>query len=222
MKKLPGRGSAWKKRYRNTILSSMRAPFIATYLRYLLAPSGGRCQVAKDLQVLLDLLDDTGSLHLDNDAGAVCEGGRVDLADRGRRQWNVAEAGEYGVNRPAELRRDDVRHDLRLQRASGILQLGELRLIRRREEVGPRREDLAELDEGRTELFEGTPDVLGARQRLLVATVEDALEGDEPLETRDADEEAEAVPREHLADLTVTAGLRLGSDVCQRIRGAPA
>src|SRR5439155_26793303 len=56
-----------------------------------------------------------------------------------------------------------------------------------------------------------------ARQRLLVATVEDALEGDEPLETGDADEEAEAVPREHLADLTVTAGLRFGSDVCQPI-----
>ena len=78
------------------------------------APAGRRCQVAKDLQVLVDLRDDTGSLHLDDDAGAVGEGGRVDLADRGRRQRNVAEAGEHGVNRPAELRRDDVRHDFRL------------------------------------------------------------------------------------------------------------
>src|SRR5207248_1017982 len=110
-------------------------------------------------------------------------------------------------------------YDLGLQRTRGILQLGELRLVRRREEIGARREDLTELDEGRAELFEGTADVHRARQWLLVATVEDPLEGDETLETRDADDEAQTVPREHLADLAVTAGLRLGSDVCQPISG---
>src|SRR5205807_8784366 len=121
-----------------------------------------------------------------------------------------------------EVLRADPGDDLRLQRSRGVVQLGQLRLVGRREEVGPRREDLTELDEGRTELREGAPDVLRPRQRLLVVAVEDALKRNEPLETGDADNEAEPVPREHLAHLAVTAGLRLGSDGCQPNKLFPA
>ena len=54
-----------------------------------------------------------------------------------------------------------------------------------------------------------------ARERLLVATVEDPLERDEALQPRDADEEAETMPGENPADLPITLGLRLGSDGSQ-------
>jgi hypothetical protein len=57
--------------------------------------------------------------------------------------------------------------------------------------------------------------VLRARERLLVAAVEDALEGDEALQPGDADEEAETMTGQDPADLPITLGLRLGSDGSQ-------
>src|SRR3546814_14981881 len=45
-----------------------------------------------------------------------------------------------------------------------VLQLRQLRDIDRRQEVGPRRQELAELDEGRTELFEDETQALRDRK----------------------------------------------------------
>ena len=54
-----------------------------------------------------------------------------------------------------------------------------------------------------------------ARERLLVATVEDPLKGDEALQPGDADEETETMSGQDPADLPITLGLRLGSDGSQ-------
>jgi thiamine kinase-like enzyme len=50
-------------------------------------------------------------------------------------------------------------------------------------------------------------------ERLIVVAVEEPLEEDEPLEAGDADEEAQAVAGEDLADLAIAASLRLRGDV---------
>src|SRR5438046_10417341 len=57
-------------------------------------------------------------------------------------------------------------------------------------------------------------------QRLLVAPAQDPPQGGEPLQTEDADEEAEAMPSQHLADLSIAAGRRLRSDVSSLASGA--
>src|SRR5205823_8557762 len=100
-----------------------------------------------------------------------------------------------------------------LQRRSRILQFCQLELVDGRQQIGTRREDLSELDERRTKLFQRPTDVLRPRQRLLVTPARHPSQGHEALQTEDADEEAEAMPSQHLADLSIAAGRRLRSDV---------
>jgi hypothetical protein len=86
----------------------------------------------------------------------------VNLPDGGGSQRHWVEIREHGIDGPAELGLDDGGNDLRLQRRSGILELRQLDLVGRWQEVCPGRENLPELDEGRAELFKGLPDVLRA------------------------------------------------------------
>src|SRR5439155_11237445 len=119
----------------------------------------------------------------------------------------------HGTDGPAELRLDEGTNQVGLQRRSRILQFCQLELVGRRQQIGARREDLTELDERRTKLFQRASDVLWPGQRLLVTPAQDPPQRNEPLQAEDADEEAEAVPSEHLADLSVTAGRPLRGDV---------
>lgn len=54
--------------------------------------------------------------------------------------------------------------------------------------------------------------MLGAGKGLLVTAIEEPLQNDEPFEPGDADQEAQTVPGQHLADLSIAAALRLDSD----------
>jgi hypothetical protein len=89
------------------------------------------------------------------------------------------------------------------ERRRGVLQLGELDLVTRREEVRSRRQDLTELDEGGSKFFERPPHMFRAGQRLIILPVEKALPGDKSLEAKDADEESEAMAGQNPADLPV-------------------
>jgi hypothetical protein len=52
-------------------------------------------------------------------------------------------------------------YDIPRDRRDGVLQLGQLGDVLRGQEIGPRREGLAELDERRSEFLEREPNVLG-------------------------------------------------------------
>ena len=131
----------------------------------------------EDLQVLLDLGGHAGPLHLDHHRRPVPQGGGMDLADGRRRQWDLVEIAEDGADRPTELRLDDRTNQVGLQRRSRILQFCQLELVDGRQQIGASREDLAELDERRTKLFQRSPDVLRPRQRLLVTRLSTRRKG---------------------------------------------
>jgi thiamine kinase-like enzyme len=137
----------------------------------------------------------------------------VHLPDRCSRDRCTIELTKGDLDRTAELLLDDRDHDLRIERWRGILELGELDLIGRRQQVGASRKDLPQLDEGGAKLFKGSPEMLRPRQRLIVSAVEEALENDESLQAGDADEEAKTVARKDLADLAIASCLRLRGDV---------
>src|SRR5439155_25242356 len=191
----------------------LHQPNHVVLLRHRPAAAGGDRQVVEDLQILLDLGGDARPLHLDHDRCAVRQARGVHLADGGRRQWDLIEIAEDGADGTTELRLDDGTNEVGLQRRSRILKFRQLELIDGRQQIGTRREDLTELDEGRAKLFQRSSDVLRPRQWLLVTAAQDPPQGDEPFQPKDADEEAEAVPSQHLADLSVAAGRRLRSDV---------
>src|SRR6266480_3604712 len=135
---------------------------------YRPAPAGCGGQVAQDMEVLIDLLDHAGTLHLDHNRRAIGQFGAVYLSDGGRGQWHGFEGREYLVDRPPELALDDRGHRFRLQRRGSILKLRQLDLVGRWQQIGAGREDLSELDKGRSQLFQRAADVLRTRQRQLI------------------------------------------------------
>src|SRR5947209_11044163 len=137
------------------------------------------------------------------------------LADRRGCQRRAVEQPEDGFHGPPQLRFDDRDHHLGLQGRRRILELGELDLVRGRQQVGSRREDLPQLDEGRAELLERCANMLRPGKRLVVAPIEDSLQRNKPLQPGNADEEAQTVTRKHLADLAITAILWLSGDLCR-------
>ena len=84
------------------------------------------------------------------------------LADRRCRDRRLVELGEELLDGELELFADDAL-DVRVrERAHVVLELLQLLDDVRRDDVGPRREQLAELDEGRAELVEQLAQVLAA------------------------------------------------------------
>ena len=122
--------------------------------------------LVEESEVGFDLLRRPGPLHLDGDRVAVREDGAVHLADRRGGQRFSVELEEEALDRLAELLLDDALDVFVRERAHVVLQASELGDDVRRQDVGPHREQLAELDEGRAELVEQLAEVLAALRRL--------------------------------------------------------
>jgi len=115
----------------------------------------------ENLQVELDLFHDVGPPHLHDDFRAIVQGSGMDLADGGSCEGTIIEGGEELGGRLAEGSFD---HSPNLgggHRRGGVLELGELGLVGRSNQVGTGGENLAELDEGGSQLLESFPDLLG-------------------------------------------------------------
>ena len=120
---------------------------------------GERGQRAEQLEVERDLLLDPRPAHLDDDLAAGTQQPAVDLCDRRTGERLLVEPGEdlepdLLVDDPARLLEREGRHV--------VDQPLELLDVDVRKQVGPRREQLAELDEGRAELLEPLPERLRA------------------------------------------------------------
>ena len=74
------------------------------------ATAGVGRQGTENLKILLDLIDDPGSLDLHDDRGAVSQRGSMNLADRGGRQRRRIETAEHGLHRPAKFGLDHGGH----------------------------------------------------------------------------------------------------------------
>ncbi len=105
-------------------------------------------------QVRLDLARRGRPLDLDDDLGVVRQRRSVHLADRGGRDRLLLEVEERLLDREAQLRLDDPLDVLHRERRDLVLELAKLDDDVRRHDVGSRREQLAELDEGRPQLVE--------------------------------------------------------------------
>lgn len=176
-------------------------------VRNLPAASRRGGHVSENFQVLLDLFNDTGPAHLNDNFSAVRHGGPVSLADRRRRERRPVEGGEQSRQWLPELRRN---HRLDLvggHRWGLVLQLRQLRLVVRGEEIGPCRDDLPELDEGRAQLREGHANVfgLGVRPGAARMAEDSAMEGHEALQAEHPDEVAQSVARQRIGDLAVAS-----------------
>ncbi|MBI5105850.1 MAG: response regulator, partial [Solirubrobacterales bacterium] len=162
-------------------------------------------EVEQDLEVAVDLLHDARPPDLDDDLGPVLQHRRMGLADRCGRQRLGVEGGEDLGGRATELASDDGLDVLPRYGGRRVLQPRQLRLVLRRQQVGPCGEDLAELDERRTQLLEREPHVLGLPVRLVAARVPEqaAVERHEAVQARHPDKPPEPVPGEGLGDLAV-------------------
>ena len=116
----------------------------------------------EEAQVAIDVVLRGGTLHLDDHALSVLEHGSVHLPDRARGERLGLDAREYVLPGNAELLLHDA-DDLGLAHGrDAVLERGELGDGFRREQVGARGEDLAELREGRAELLERLAEPAGA------------------------------------------------------------
>ena len=115
------------------------------------------------LEVEVDRLAHAGPQHLDDDLAPVRERRRVDLGDGGRRERRGIEAREELRDRPAERGLDARLGERAVEGRDAVLELRELVGDVGRQQVAPRRDDLAELHEDRPEVLERAPQALAAR-----------------------------------------------------------
>src|SRR5207253_1896705 len=127
------------------------------------------------------------------------------LSDRGRRDRLLVELREELRDREAEILFDHLLDVRDRKRADVVLQPSQLGDDVGRQDVGPRREQLAELDEGRAELVEHLAEMLTALRRL--AGVLDAVPAprEEIGQPVSLEPVAEAVPDGDLSDLRQAA-----------------
>ena len=121
-------------------------------------PVGGLlCEQLQEPEVSVDVRRGVGALHLHDHTVAALERRPVNLADRAGRERGRVDLLEDVLPGDAELVLHHG-HDLCLrQRSDLLLERRELLDDLGREEVGAGGEDLAELGEGRPELFERVP-----------------------------------------------------------------
>ena len=115
------------------------------------------------LEIALDIRAHAGPQHLDDDLPAVLEHRRVHLRDRCGRQRRLVEALEGLGDRPTVGTLDDRPRLGAREGRHAVLQLRELVGDVGRQQVAPRGERLAELDEDRPQRLEREPDPLAAR-----------------------------------------------------------
>ena len=140
-------------------------------------------------------------LHLDDDPAPVGQRRAVDLPDRRGRDRRLLEVEVELLERELELFLDDSAGLLERERRHRVLERLQLEDDVRRDDVGARREELAELDEGRAELVEHLAQPLAARRALRVdlhLAAEPRADGCRPA---GLEEVAEPVPLRDLGDL---------------------
>ena len=172
-----------------------------------------RCAVLEDLEVELDLLDDPGPSHLYDHLAPVAKGRSVRLADRSRRQGSRLERRERALDLPLKLALHGLADGIERDGGSGVLQLRELVPVNLRQQVPPRREPLADLDERRAEFRECRAQVLGwCRERPgRLAPTEPRLGRHETPEAEDVREVHEPVTEQDLRDFALPVAYRLMS-----------
>ena len=99
-------------------------------LRMLVQEANGR---PENIEIELDLLQDAGPAHLDDDFAAVLQQRRMDLGDRSAREWLRVDASE-GVR--SELFVDRLPNLLECHGRCGVDELREFFDVDVREEVG--------------------------------------------------------------------------------------
>jgi hypothetical protein len=105
--------------------------------------------VGEHVEVFRHLLADVRALHLDDDGAAVPHPRAVHLPERGGGDGPGLELGERLRDADAQLGRDDLLDLGEGERLDLVLEARERVEVGLRQEVGPRREQLRELDEGR-------------------------------------------------------------------------
>jgi hypothetical protein len=114
-----------------------------------------------DGEVGAQLGGDAGAQHLDHHLLSLV-GGPVHLTDRGGCQDPLVPVLEQHLGRPAILVLQDGPDVAGRQRLDGVLQLAQLLDINLRQQVGPRAEHLADLDEQGPQVLQRGADALGA------------------------------------------------------------
>ena len=117
-------------------------------------------------EVAFDIFARARPLDLHDDVRSVLQRRGVHLRDRPGRQGLWIDAREDVFPRHAQLLLHDLDDAALRKRRHVVLQRRQLFDERRREQIGPRRQDLTELAERRTELLERAPEA--ARPRALV------------------------------------------------------
>lgn len=137
-----------------------------------------------------------------------CSCAPVDLRDRGRRQRFGVEAREHRLGLAAQVLAQLQQH-LQRQRGHVAVQLLELGDVLGKKRVGAARQDLAELDEGRPQLFEHQPQLhrrLQLREVGRVLPAQGVASALQPLgQAKAAHTVAEAVADEHAQNLVEAA-----------------
>ena len=153
------------------------------HVDHLLQPRAVTDLLGEDLeqrQVLFDLLLRVGTLDLHHDLLAVRERRAMHLGDRAGGERLRLDVVEHVLPRHAQLLLHDA-HDLLLgERRHVVLQRRELLDVLGRQQVGARRQDLAELRERRTQLLERGAQALAlpflADRAFLVGAAEQLLQ----------------------------------------------
>ena len=122
-------------------------------------------RLVEQREVGLDLARRARPLHLHGDLLAVRKRRAVHLADRRRRDGLAFEVEEEPLDRVAEVLDDHALGLLERERAHVVLEAAQLGDDVGRHDVRPRREQLAELHEGRAELVEQLAQMRAARGR---------------------------------------------------------
>ena len=150
----------------------------------------------------MNFVGDAGVLDFDDDLLAREEPGQVDLGDGGRGQRRILELREQAAQRFAELGFDRGPDRVgRIGRGAG-LQVGQFPGDLGADQVGPRAEHLAELNEGSAELGEGQARAFldfQVRDRLAVNALDSILD---PPVIQALDPIGQAVLGQHADDFT--------------------
>ena len=149
----------------------------------------------------LDLSRRARTLHLDGDLPPVRQRGAMHLSDRGGGDRRLVELREELGDREAEILLDHLLDICDRKRPDVVLQAAQLRDDVGRKDVGPRRQQLAELDEGRAKLVEHLAQMLAALRRLPVDLDPGAASREEVGQPVSLEPVAEAVPHGDLSDL---------------------
>ena len=108
-------------------------------------------------QVGLHARPDAGALHLQHDIAPIVQSGAVNLRDRGGGKRRLVQPRERGFRRLAKRLLQRGAYHRELQRRRLAVQLLKFGYPRRRQQIAARRQNLAELDEGRPEFLQREP-----------------------------------------------------------------